>query len=189
VGARAPPPVRPREDGPGGPPLTGLLFRVAQLLYFMAPAYVANMVPPFAKYWKGWNAPISRRWLGSNKTVMGFLTAVCGAVATTFVQSRLDWSGGIVDYDRWFSLGVLFGVGAMLGDMAKSFVKRRVGIPPGQSWFPFDQTDFVLGALLFTGWCARLSAGDIVLILAMSIVGHIAANHVGYWLGVRPARW
>jgi len=31
----------------------------------MAPAYLANMTPPFMKYWKGWNPPISRRWLGA----------------------------------------------------------------------------------------------------------------------------
>jgi len=28
-----------------------------QLLYFMAPAYLANMAPPFVRYWKGWNRP------------------------------------------------------------------------------------------------------------------------------------
>lgn len=155
----------------------------------MAPAYVANMAPPFAKYWHGWNAPISRRWLGSNKTVVGFLAAVAGAVLTTFVQSRLDWRGALVDYGNWLSLGVLFGVGTMLGDMAKSFVKRRVGIAPGKSWFPFDQTDFVVGSLLFAGWSARLTVADVVIILALSILGHIAANHIGYWLGVRPAKW
>jgi CDP-archaeol synthase len=155
----------------------------------MAPAYVANMAPPFAKYWKGWNAPISRRWLGTNKTVVGFVAAVCAAVVTTYVQSRAGWSGAIVDYERWPVLGMLFGVGTMLGDMAKSFVKRRLGIAPGHSWFPADQIDFVIGSLLFVGWYARLSVGDLVLILAISIVGHIAANHVGYWLGVRPARW
>jgi CDP-2,3-bis-(O-geranylgeranyl)-sn-glycerol synthase len=172
--------------------LTGaesLLYRIAQLVYFMAPAYVANMAPPFSKYWKGWNAPIHRRLLGTNKTVVGFLVAVAGSVLTTLVQSLIGWRGSIVDYEPWLTLGVLFGVGAMLGDMAKSFVKRRVGIAPGKSWFPFDQIDFVIGALLFVGRRASLSSVDVVFILALSILGHIAANHVGYWLGVRPAKW
>ena len=166
-----------------------MLYRIAQLAYFMAPAYVANMAPPFSKYWKGWNAPISRRWLGTNKTVVGFLVAVAGSVLTTLIQYRIGWRGSIVDYEPWLLLGVLFGVGTMLGDMAKSFVKRRVGIAPGTSWFPFDQIDFVIGSLLFVGWRAALSAGDVVLILVLSILGHIAANHVGYWLGIRPAKW
>jgi CDP-diglyceride synthetase len=37
----------------------------------------------------------------------------------------------------------------MTGDAVKSFFKRRLGITPGKSWFPFDQLDFVLGAILF----------------------------------------
>jgi len=57
-----------------------MLFRVLQLVYFMAPAYLANMAPPFVRYWKGWNRPISRRWLGSHKTVVGFGVGVLGAV-------------------------------------------------------------------------------------------------------------
>ena len=43
---------------------------VLQLVYLMLPAYLANMVPPFARYWPGWNGPISRRWLGDHKTVV-----------------------------------------------------------------------------------------------------------------------
>jgi hypothetical protein len=41
-----------------------LLRRGLEMLYFMAPAYVANMSPPLVKYWKGWNPPLSLRGLG-----------------------------------------------------------------------------------------------------------------------------
>jgi len=46
------------------------------LVYVMAPAYAANMAAAFAKFWPGWNRPISRRWLGDHKTVAGFLLGV-----------------------------------------------------------------------------------------------------------------
>ena len=59
---------------------TGLLLRTFHLVYFMAPAYVANMSAPLIKYWTGWNRPISRRWLGSHKTVMGFAIGVLGVL-------------------------------------------------------------------------------------------------------------
>src|SRR2546430_9192871 len=70
-------------DGRGG---RLMLFRVLQLVYFMAPAYLANMAPPFVRYWKGWNRPISRRWLGAHKTVLGFAAGVLAATLVTFVQ-------------------------------------------------------------------------------------------------------
>jgi CDP-2,3-bis-(O-geranylgeranyl)-sn-glycerol synthase len=51
-----------------------------QLLYFMAPAYLANMAPPFVRYWKGWNRPIHARTLGDHKTVVGYALGVLTAV-------------------------------------------------------------------------------------------------------------
>lgn len=166
-----------------------LLFRVTQLLYFMAPAYVANMSPPFVRYWTGWNPPISQRWLGNHKTVMGFAIGVLAAVVTTFVQSRVAWEGALLTSGHWAALGLRFGVGAMAGDSAKSFVKRRVGIAPGKAWVPWDQLDFVLGALTFTWGSAPLSWPDLATILLLSAAGHILINHLGYWIGIRDVKW
>jgi CDP-2,3-bis-(O-geranylgeranyl)-sn-glycerol synthase len=163
--------------------------RVLQLLYFMAPAYAANMAPPFVRYWKGWNRPISERRLGSHKTVVGFALGVLAAVLVTFLQSRLAWEGAVVAYDGWLDLGARMGAGAMAGDSVKSFFKRRRGVAPGGTWIPFDQLDFVGGALLLAGWRAGLGWTDVAIILALSVLGHILVNHLGYWLGVRDARW
>jgi CDP-2,3-bis-(O-geranylgeranyl)-sn-glycerol synthase len=163
--------------------------RVLQLLYFMAPAYAANMAPPFVRYWKGWNRPISERRLGSHKTVVGFALGVLAAVLVTFLQSRLAWEGAVVTYDGWLDLGARMGAGAMAGDSVKSFFKRRRGVAPGGTWIPFDQLDFVGGALLLAGWRAGLGWTDVAIILALSVLGHILVNHLGYWLGVRDARW
>src|SRR5256884_9818092 len=79
-------------DGRGG---RLMLFRILQLAYFMAPAYVANMAPPFVRYWKGWNRPISRRWLGTHKTVLGVVLGVVAATLTTLVQWLLAWAGSM----------------------------------------------------------------------------------------------
>jgi CDP-2,3-bis-(O-geranylgeranyl)-sn-glycerol synthase len=170
-------------------PIAAALVRVARLLYFMAPAYAANMAPPFVRYWRGWNPPISRRWLGTHKTVVGFGLGVLAAVATTFVQSLLAWEGGLVTYEHWLTLGLRFGLGAMAGDAAKSFAKRRVGITPGRPWIPWDQTDFVLGALVLVWGQAPLGWADVAAILVLSVAGHVLVNHLGYWLGIRDVRW
>ncbi len=166
-----------------------LAFHVVQLLYFLLPAYLANMAPPFVKYWKGWNRPISRRWLGDHKTVAGFAVGVLAALAATYAQSRLDWRGSLVSYREWLPLGTALGFGAMAGDALKSLIKRARGIAPGQSWKPADQIDFVLGALVLAlpwvtpGWLETL------IVLALSFAGHIAVNHLAYWLGIRDTQW
>ena len=59
------------------------------LLYFMAPAYLANMAPPFVRYWKGWNRPIHARTLGEHKTVVGYSLGVLIAIVTTAMQADI----------------------------------------------------------------------------------------------------
>ena len=120
---------------------------------------------------------------------MGFAAGLAGALLTTRVQAGLGWAGARVAYDDWAALGLLFGVGAMAGDCAKSFFKRRLGIPPGAPWVPFDQLDFVLGALALVGPRAALAWTDVLVILALSAGGHILVNHLGWALGVRETRW
>jgi CDP-2,3-bis-(O-geranylgeranyl)-sn-glycerol synthase len=169
--------------------LTLYIGRLAKLIFFMAPVYAANMAPPFVKYWPGWNRPISERWLGAHKTVIGFAAGVSTGVIITYVQSRIVWKGGLVDYDHWLDLGLRFGGGAMAGDSIKSFVKRRIGISPGKPWIPWDQLDFVLGALAFVAGRAFLYWSDVALIIVLSFGGHVAVNRVAYWMGVRDVRW
>jgi CDP-2,3-bis-(O-geranylgeranyl)-sn-glycerol synthase len=155
----------------------------------MAPAYVATMAAPLTRYWRGWNRPINARWLGSHKTVIGFAAGLLGALSTSFVQHAIGCDTGIVDVDNWAELGLRFGLGAMAGDSAKSFFKRRLGIPPGEPWLPFDQVDFVLGALILVAPRSTLGLGDVTLVLCLSFGGHIAVNHAAYWLGLRDVRW
>jgi CDP-2,3-bis-(O-geranylgeranyl)-sn-glycerol synthase len=77
----------------------------------------------------------------------------------------------------------------MAGDSVKSFVKRRIGIAPGKPWIPWDQLDFVLGALALVGGLVRLSRADLFVILLVSLAGHMAVTRVAYWIGFREAKW
>ena len=111
--------------------MDGLPYRVFQLLYFMLPAYAANMTPPFMKYWKGSNPPITRRLLGAHKTVPGFASGAGAAVLVTFLQSRIGWDGSIVREEPWLDLGLHFGVGAtvsLVGDIVVNHLGDWLGI-------------------------------------------------------------
>jgi CDP-2,3-bis-(O-geranylgeranyl)-sn-glycerol synthase len=163
--------------------------RVIRLVYVLLPAYVANMAAPFAKFWPGWNRPISRRWLGAHKTVVGFLLGVLAAALTSYVQSHIWWSPLRVETANWLVLGCAQGVGAMTGDAVKSFLKRRVGIAPGGRWIPADQIDFIVGALLVSSRWLRPGVLDVVLVLIFTVVAHITVNHLAFGLGIRDTKW
>lgn len=162
---------------------------LAQLLYLMLPVYLANMAPPFVRFWRGWNPPISIPLLGSHKTVVGFAAGVAVAVAVAFIQSRLRWDGSLLSPNHWLAAGIAAGFGAMAGDSLKSFFKRRLRIAPGQRWIPFDQLDFILGGLVALSFFVRLDWIDIALICAISFVGDVLVNQLSFYLGIRDTRW
>ena len=155
----------------------------------MLPAYLANMAPPFTHFWQGWNPPISRRWLGDHKTVLGFCAGIGVAEVVTFVQSTVSWGGELTSYANWPLLGLAFGFGSMAGDSLKSLVKRRIGMAPGHAWIPMDQLDFIAGSLVLTSPLVTLPWPDIATILAISFFGDIVVNYLSYALGIRATRW
>lgn len=165
------------------------MFRIAELLYLMLPAYLANMTPPFTRFWHGWNAPVNEHWLGSHKTVVGALAGIVVAVAAAFVQSRIGWTGSLVDYREWLLIGLLLGAGAMGGDIVKSFFKRRMKIAPGSRWIPADQLDFGVGAIILISVLIQLSWIDVAEILAITFAGDILINQVAFRLRIRDTAW
>lgn len=163
--------------------------RLAELLYFMLPAYLANMAPPFVRFWRGWNVPINRRWLGDHKTVVGFGAGVVTAVATTLIQSHIQGPGLLWSAEHWLTLGLGFGIGAMSGDCLKSFFKRLRGIAPGRAWIPMDQLDFVVGAMILALPWVTWRWSDVALILIISFLGDLVVNQLAYRLRIRSTPW
>ncbi len=163
------------------------LTHLGELIWLMLPAYIANMAPPFVKYWKGWNHPLHERYLGTHKTVVGFSFGVIAGLATAWAQHSI---GGLTFVEwTWWQVGFMQGVGAMAGDSIKSFFKRRRGIPPGARWLPMDQLDFVIGALILSEPTLKLGLSDIVILLVLTFVGHILVNHIAYALHIRDSAW
>ena len=81
------------------------------------------------------------------------------------------------------------GLGALAGDLIKSFFKRRIGIAPGHKFIPFDQTDFVVGALVFIMPVFELTLNIFIVSLLLSFLLHIIVNHVAFYLKIRNEAW
>ena len=138
------------------------------------------------------------RIFGDGKTWRGVVVAVTGCIATVAVQKYLlrppHWLV-VVAYERIdvIVFGAAMGVGAMVGELPNSFVKRRLGISPGASarglpsvvFYVWDQID-----LLTTLWpILFLWVRPRVLVIAMSfalvMTLHPAVSLIGYLIGAR----
>jgi CDP-2,3-bis-(O-geranylgeranyl)-sn-glycerol synthase len=86
---------------------------------------------------------------------------------------------------------VLFPLGAMLGDIGASFLKRRTGRERGTPLPGVDQLDFVVGSLLLAlvgapGWVVEtFTTGVLVVVFVLTPILHVLTNGIGYALGVK----
>ena len=77
------------------------------------------------------------------------------------------------------------GLGAILGDLIKSYYKRKENIKEGEKWVPFDQMDFVIGGLVGSFFFYVPKAEVALIILVASPLLHILVNYIGFLIGVR----
>lgn len=173
------------------------------LCWVFLPAIIANMAPVFAAklpVLSGWSYPLDfygsfrgRRVLGDHKTIRGLIAGIIVGIVVTLLQFGLAdiWPalhGKLPEFYLSASpviLGFLLGFGALAGDAIKSFFKRALNIAPGRPWFPFDQLDSVLGALLATALYLPFSGTDWVIIIVGGVVVHLLVVVIGYFLGIR----
>ncbi|MEK6936658.1 MAG: CDP-archaeol synthase, partial [Nanoarchaeota archaeon] len=148
---------------------------IIEELYFALPIYISNMTPVFARKIPLFNYPINKKLFGSHKTVRGFISAVIAAIIVIYIQLYLyDISFfrkiSIINYsqENIFLLGFLSGFGTITGDLIKSFFKRKKGIKPGHKWVPFDQLDFMVGALLVLYPFIKLTFRSISILLLLT---------------------
>ncbi len=173
-------------------------------IWFLVPAAAANAAPIFSRFipvWNRWQTPLDggltfhgRELLGRHKTWRGIVSGVLAATTVLWLQqlayghSELvrSVSGGI-NYQALpvLLLGPLFGLGALGGDAIESFFKRRRGVPSGHRWVPFDQMDYVLGAVLVSLPFVRLSGLQYLWIFIFWTLFHFAGNFAAWLIGLR----
>ena len=168
---------------------------VIQSMYFFLPAFFANMAPEFVKKIPLLNYPVWEREFGTNKTWRGLVVASLMGVLIFSLQKYLFKFGffynlSIIDYaDFSLIFGFLLGFGAILGDLVKSYFKRKYGFKPGQSWKPWDQLDFVIGALVLS-WLMFVPGIEVVVtLLVVSPFLHMLICYIGYSLGIKKNKF
>ena len=114
-----------------------------------------------------------RPLFGHSKTLRGVALAILVDAAAAPLLS-LDWT-----------VGALAGGLAMIGDLASSFVKRRLGRPPSSRATGLDQIPEALLPLLGCRGALGLSAIDIGIGVALFFVGEVLVSRLLYRLRLR----
>jgi CDP-2,3-bis-(O-geranylgeranyl)-sn-glycerol synthase len=171
-------------------------------VWAMLPAYVPNNAAVLA----GGGRPIDggrtmggRRLLGDGKTWRG--TAVGWSVGATLalVLNRLNDAAAesLAGVPDPFPLVVVVALplGAMLGDIGASFLKRRTGRQRGAPFPGVDQLDFVVGALLLgvlanpSWFLDTFELPVLAVVLVLTPILHVTTNGIAYLIGVKDEPW
>ncbi|WP_440059929.1 CDP-archaeol synthase [Thermogladius sp. 4427co] len=123
---------------------------------------------------------------GAHKTWEGFLSGITmGMLSSSMV--------GVVFQDPYLVLLNIGGsISALIGDLAGAFVKRRLGIKPGEPLPLVDQLDFALAATLLYMLADKSFASQPTMVLSSLIliaILHIATNNIAFMLGMKDKRW
>lgn len=154
--------------------------RDLQLLFLLV---TSNGLPILARKWLGarWVWPLDgdrhawdgRPWLGPSKTWRGLLAALA---VTPFVALLLGLGAG---------LGFLIALGAMIGDLGSSFLKRRLGIQPSGQALLLDQVPEALLPLLLVTPMLQLTILDISVLVLVFVLLELLLSRILYALHIR----
>jgi CDP-diglyceride synthetase len=166
-------------------------------IWLMLPAYVPN--PAAALF--GGGAPIDLgkklkdgyRIFGDGKTFRGLIAGTLCGIVIGLIQNLLSPMMGLPSFV--LPALVCLSFGALLGDLCKSFFKRRFGLRRGASLPVVDQLDLVFGSWLLCFAFVRewflynFNLQIIVVVLVMTPLLHISMNVIGYKMGVKKEPW
>jgi len=174
---------------------------ILHVLYYISPAYCANSFAvfgggkpvDFGKSWQG------KRILGDGKTWRGLFIGLIAGTLFGLMWFFLSQSGPLdAVYYNVFDFRItdpLFGlylaVGALLGDMVASFLKRRIGLERRKPWWGVDQLDFVFGALLFAYLFAPtfIILAEFIAILVITPLFHLIGNQIAFITKRKKVWW
>lgn len=186
-----------------------LALLAAQVLYLFAPLLASALLGGVVlrKDWlKALNHPIDggrswrgRRLFGDGKTWRGAVISMvgcsCFVLLQRALQQRLPESLQVVDYSSLapVAFGLTLGLGAILGELPNSFVKRRLGIPSGGTtngalaalFYVWDQVDTLLGAWPLAWLWFRPSLALLAMSFAITLAVHPLVAWIGYQMGAR----
>lgn len=162
-----------------------LIVTIVEALKLIFPAYCANAAPVIV----GGGLPMDfgknlidgRRIFGKNKTFRGFFFGLFVGFLIGLIE--------VLSFGYPTLFAFLSPLGALLGDLAGAFLKRRLNIAPGGLLPVVDQVDFVVGAILLILPLEIISLEVAISMLIVTPPIHLLTNFGAYKLKLKRNPW
>ncbi|TFG13473.1 CDP-2,3-bis-(O-geranylgeranyl)-sn-glycerol synthase [Candidatus Thorarchaeota archaeon] len=175
-------------------------------IWFALPAWIANSTPVIF----GGGMPIDRgtlfrdghRLLGDGKTIRGFVVGVLLGTLTGFIQSSIaplifpvltEYVVVTAEMESLLFIGPITGfllsLGALMGDLIGSFVKRRIDVKSGNPAPVLDQIGFIIMSLIFASPIIQPAAIYVIILVGVTLGVHWFSNAISFLLGLKDNPW
>jgi len=155
-------------------------------IIYILPAYAANGAPVIF----GGGKPLDmgkklngKRIFGDHKTLRGTISSIAAGIAVGFIEYPF--------FHYMLISAVLLTIGANLGDLFGSFIKRQLGISSGKSFPIMDQYGFFVFALIFALAYPVGMPGPygILFLVVLTGIAHLSTNIGAYKLKLKDVPW
>ena len=155
-------------------------------IIFILPAYVANGAPVLF----GGGTPIDlnknlggKPIFGKHKTIKGLVSGIAAGILIGFAESLFP------AYGFMFLIGIFQSVGAHVGDLLGSFIKRQRGVKAGRR-FLLDPYLFLVFAILFSIPFGHLpDLLGVAFLLVLTGIMHPLTNLIAHALKLKEVPW
>jgi len=170
-----------------------LLILAAKTLLLAIPLYIANGCALLF----GGKTPLDfgknffdkKPLFGKGKTFKGSISGIiCGSLASAAIFFALPHVSEVFA-TGFLELGFLLSLGAVLGDIAASFIKRRMNFERGKHSPVLDQLDFILGGLVLGLFVYTPSIIEIGLLLILTPAFHLIGNFIAFKAKKKKVSW
>lgn len=163
---------------------------ILKIIYLYLPGAFANMAPVIFQNINFLNKKINKKLFGENKTYRGLFFGIFASILTAFLQKELSalfQKFEILNYNEINILlfGFMLGLGALTGDLLKSFIKRKLNIVPGKSFPIFDQIDWIIGSTIVLIFYIKININFVFLSIFTLGILHLFTNIISYKLKIR----
>ena len=164
-----------------------------RIALYLIPLYFANMTPTIfpgkqpldfnRKFFDG------RAIFGEGKTLKGTVAGIIAGVLVSVFVYLIASDITLFLTPDYILLGFLLSVGAIGGDVAGSFLKRRAGIERGNSVFLLDQLDFIIGGVILGSVLYLPQMSELAVIVVATVILHRVTNFFAYKLKIKKVPW
>jgi hypothetical protein len=168
-------------------------YLIPYLIYIIIPLILSNvlhMIVVKRNYFARLATPIMESWFGKNKTWRGFIVLMLlnGLLSllmswifinpvNPFFATGCDIT--IMDMLNAFNMGCIFGFTYMIFELPNSWLKRKIGIPAGETAFEnswifslLDKMDSTFGVSLMIYWLLKVTFLEALMFFCIAVLIH-----------------